>query len=159
MLEEIDSGSTIFIDANIFLYKIFEHRKYAQPCSTFLKNINSGKYLGVISIFICNEVFHRVMMAELVEQYKLETKDAQRFLKDSPDVIKNLAAAWDAIENMKEIENLRIVGVRSSAFDLAVSYSKMYSLLSNDAVHLAVMKQEGVSNMASNDRDFRRLTG
>ncbi len=58
---------------------------------------------------------------------------------------------------MKAIENLRIVGVGSDAFDLALSYSRMYSLLSNDAVHLAVMKQEGVSNMASNDRDFKRV--
>jgi predicted nucleic acid-binding protein len=157
MLEGIESGTIIFIDTNIFLYKIFEHRKYAKPCSMFLKNINSGKYIGLISIFVCNEVFHRVMMAELMEQYKLEAKQVPRFIKDNPDAIKNLSAAWSAIDNIKEIENLRIVGVGNDAFELALGYSRRYGLLSNDAVHLAIMKQEGVSTMASNDRDFEKV--
>ncbi len=157
MLEGIEPGAIVFIDTNIFLYKIFEHRKYAEPCSRFLKDVNRGKYSGLTSVLVCNEVFHRVMMAELLEKHKLETKQALRYLKDNPDAITELTAAWSAIDNIKEIENLRIVGVGKDAFELALGYSKRYSLLSNDAVHLAIMKQEGVSTMASNDRDFVRV--
>ncbi len=65
MLEGIEPSVIVLIDTNIFLYKIFEHRKYAEPCSRFLKDVHRGKYSGLISILVCNEVFHRVMMAEL----------------------------------------------------------------------------------------------
>ncbi len=37
MPDEIQPGTTIFIDANIFLYKILDSRKYAEPCSNLLK--------------------------------------------------------------------------------------------------------------------------
>jgi predicted nucleic acid-binding protein len=50
MLEGIEPGTIVFIDTNIFLYKIFEHRKYAEPCSRFLKDMNQGKYSGLISV-------------------------------------------------------------------------------------------------------------
>ena len=62
--------------------------------------------------------------------------------------------AWAAVEKIKHINNLKIVGIDESVFDLALQYSKKYGLLSNDALHLAIMKQEGVAAMASNDRDF-----
>ncbi len=34
--------------------------------------------------------------------------------------------------------------------------SKKYGLLSNDAVHLATVKRHGITNIATNDRDFER---
>jgi len=49
---------------------------------------------------------------------------------------------------------MAVVGIDRSIFDLALKISKKYGLLSNDALHLAIMKQEGVSTIASNDRDF-----
>jgi predicted nucleic acid-binding protein len=35
--------------------------------------------------------------------------------------------------------------------------SRNYGLLSNDAVHLATMQEEGTKTLASNDRDFERV--
>jgi len=157
MPDVIPPGSTVFIDANIFLYKILEHWKYSEPCTKFLKDINYGKYSGVTSVFVCSEVFHRVMFAELSKKYKIEAKYSVKYLKDKPEVLKELSAAWEAIENIEQIENLIIVGVERDVLDLAMTYSKRYGLLSTDAIHTATMKQEGLSILASNDRDFERV--
>ena len=62
-----------------------------------------------------------------------------------------------AIENISQIENLMIVGVGKDVFDLALIISQKYRLLSTDAVHAATMKMEGLSILATNDRDFERV--
>ena len=98
MLNDIEQGTEIFIDANIFLY-----------------------------------------------------------LKKNWDIIKGLNKAWNAVENIKRIENLRIVEIDREIFDTALGYSKKHCLLSNDAIHVATMKKYGVTNIATNDSDFDRV--
>jgi hypothetical protein len=111
MRNALSPGATVFIDANIFLYKILEHWKYARPCNELLKDVNRGKYSGVISVFVCNEVFHRVMFAELFKEHNIDAKHATKYLKDNPDVLKELWAPGEAIKNIEQIEDLKIVGV------------------------------------------------
>ena len=96
-------------------------------------------------------------MAELFKEHNIEAKRAIKYLKDNPDVIKELSAARDAIKNIEQIENLRIVGVQRDALDLALEFSQKYGLLATDAIHVATMKIEGLSILASNDRDFERV--
>lgn len=48
---DIEPGTTIFIDANIFLYKIFDHWRYAESCGDLLKDVDRGRYSGVSSVF------------------------------------------------------------------------------------------------------------
>ena len=97
------------------------------------------------------------MLAELFTERNIEAKRAIKYLKDNPDVIKELSAARDAIKNIEQIENLRIVGVQRDALDLALEFSQKYGLLATDAIHVATMKIEGLSILASNDRDFERV--
>jgi predicted nucleic acid-binding protein len=157
MLDEIETGTTIFIDANIFLYEILDHWKYAEPCNSFLEHINMGKYHAVMSVLVCNEVFHRVMIAEVVERYEIEPKSAVNYLKKNWEIVKELNKAGGAILNINAIENLEIVEMDRKLFGIALEYSKKYGLLSNDAVHLATMKRYGITNIATNDRDFERV--
>ncbi len=157
MLNDIEPGTEIFIDANIFLYGILEHWKYGEVCKTFLEDVNRGKYSGLTSVLICNEVFHRTMIAEVVEKYLIEPKSVVSYLKKNWDIIKGLNKAWNAVENIKRIENLRIVEMDREVFDTALGYSKKYCLLSNDAIHVATMKKYEVTNIATNDGDFERV--
>ena len=157
MLDEIDTGTTIFIDANIFLYEILDHWKYAEPCNSFLEHVNMGKYHAVMSVLVCNEVFHRVMIAEVVERYGIEPKSAVNYLKKNWEVVRELNKAYDAMLNIDAIENLEIVEIDREVYDIALEYSKKYGLLSNDAVHLATIKKHGITNIATNDGDFERV--
>jgi hypothetical protein len=81
-----------------------------------------GKYSGVISVFVCNEIFHRVMFAEFFKQHNIDSKHAIKYLKDNPDVLKELWAPGEAIKNIEQIENLKIVGVGRDALDLALKF-------------------------------------
>jgi predicted nucleic acid-binding protein len=41
--------------------------------------------------------------------------------------------------------------------DMATDLSSRYGLFISDATHLAVMKMNGISNIATNDNDFQRI--
>ena len=157
MPDELENGTTIFIDANIFLYDILNHWKYAESCNRFLEQINMGEYRALISVIVCNEVFHRVMIAEVVERYKIEPKSAVKYLKKNWESVRELGKARDAILNISAIGNLKIVGIDYDVFGIALEYSGRYGLLSNDAIHLATMKKHGITSIATNDRDFERV--
>ena len=150
----IEPGTIVFIDANIFLYAVSGHWKFGDSSKCLLDSINDGKYNGITSVLVCNEVFHRSLIAEIVERENISPASVLKCLKDDPELVRESTKAWAAIEKIKQINHLTIVGIDESTFELALRYSKKYALLSNDALHLATMKQEGVSTMASNDRDF-----
>ena len=69
----------------------------------------------------------------------------------------DLGAAWSAINNIEQIENLSIAGVGVDIMRLSLELSRRYGLLSNDAIHSATMQKKGISTLASNDRDFERV--
>ena len=55
----IEPGTTIFIDANILLYAVSSHWKFGISAKCLLDSINDGKYNGITSVLVCNEVFHK----------------------------------------------------------------------------------------------------
>ncbi|MCK4735317.1 MAG: PIN domain-containing protein [Methanophagales archaeon] len=159
MLDKIESGTRVFIDANIFLYETFDHWRYGRLCKNFLDDVNKGKCRGITTVLVCNEIFHRVMLAEVVEKYEIEPKSAVRHLKKNWGIITELRKTWDVMLNIRQIENLKILEVTEEDFEVALSYSKKYGLLSNDAIHVATMTQHGITNIATNDPDFERVEG
>ena len=150
----IEPGTIIFIDANILLYALSGHWKYGDSSKRLLDSINDGEYKGITSVLVCNEVFHRSLIAEIVERENISPGSVSKCMKENPGLVKDSTKAWAAIEWIKQINHLTIVGIDESIFELGLRHSKKYGLLSNDALHLATMKQEGVSTLASNDRDF-----
>ena len=154
MPSHIEPGTIVFIDANILLYAVSGHWKFGNSSKCLLDSINDGEYNGITSVLVCNEVFHRSLIAEIVERENINPGSVLKCLKEDPELVRESTKAWAAIEKIKQINHLKIVGIDESTFELALRYSKEYALLSNDAFHLATMKQEGVSTMASNDRDF-----
>jgi len=45
----------------------------------------------------------------------------------------------------------------ASRFPDFVEISRIYNLLATDAMHVSVMKRHGITNVATNDRDFERI--
>jgi predicted nucleic acid-binding protein len=157
MSDRIEPGTAVFLDANILLYAVSGHWRYGRSSKDLLDAINSGEYEGITSVLVCNEVFHRSMIAEIVEKQNISPKSVLRCLKENPGIVKESTKAWAAMERVRHIKHLKIASIDEGTLELALGYSKMYGLLSNDALHLATMKQEGVSTVASNDRDFEGI--
>lgn len=156
-LEALPLSSDIFIDANIYLYHILRRPKFFQPCHNFFAEIESGTYNGFTSTLVLNEVLHKLILAEATNTYGLRSEhDAANVLKQNPAKIRGLSQVWKAYSVIKDYPII-IISCDESVLDIAVDLSNKYGLLISDATHLAVIKSEGISNIATNDSDFQRL--
>ncbi len=155
-LEDINDTEKIFIDANIFLSEIFDEET-ADECMDFLERVKDGGIRGFTSVIVLNEIFHRVAIAQVYKSFKIPLSKASLFLKENPDKFKSLGKPWEAIQNIVDIHNMVFLEVDRDIFRGGMEFSREYGLLSNDALHLAVMKEGNIDNLASNDKDFERI--
>lgn len=63
-LSDLRDGSSVFIDANIFIYHFSKGSKLNPASSKFLERIEEGKINGFTSVTIIQEVTHRMMIVE-----------------------------------------------------------------------------------------------
>ena len=89
----IEPGTTVFLDANILLHAISGHWKFGNSSKSLLDSINDGKYNGITSVLVCNEVFHRSMIAEIVERENISPASVSKCLKENPDLVRNSTKA------------------------------------------------------------------
>lgn len=158
-LRALPTDSRVFIDANIFLYTILGHPSFKSPCKEFLIKLENGVYEGITSTLILNEVVHKLMLAEVVKSDRLSSEhEALKLIRKNPDVISKLHSTWNNYDYIKRYP-ITIVEVDERAMDLSVQLSERYRLLISDAVHIAIMKNRGIVDLASNDSDFERLDG
>ncbi len=148
MLDEIETGTTIFIDANIFLYEILDHWKYAESCNSFLEHINMGKYHAVMSVLECSKKYGVLSNDAVHLAYLLNTVWSTSWHRKAWVKARNLTAehAEGAERRCSVFSAVRKVISRLHKND--------HALLS--VFHLATMKRHGITNIATNDRDFER---
>jgi len=155
-IDRITKGSRVFIDTNIFLYHISEHSIYGRSCTEFLNRIENGEIKGVTSVVVLNELLHKLILAEVVEKRGLKLYRVIDYIKRNPNVLENLKT-YDIVQGVGNLGNLRVYDLRYEYFNTAMKFMKEFSLLSNDALHIAVMKIHNIKNLASNDPDFERV--
>lgn len=113
-LPSLPKNSSVFIDANIFLFAILAHQRFRDSCEKFLTSIEKKEYSAFTSTLVLNEIIHKLMVAEAVKKYALRTEyDAYLLLKQKPEVVKGLVIAWEDFENLKEYP-ITILGTGNS---------------------------------------------
>ncbi len=70
-LSRISTGKTVFIDANIFLYEIFDHPNFGEGSYRILKDIENGAIKGVTSTLVLDEVLHKMILTETSEKFHI----------------------------------------------------------------------------------------
>jgi predicted nucleic acid-binding protein len=154
-LSDLPTGSPVFIDANVPLAVIFDERN-APIAEEFLARIESEEIIGVTSVVVISEIFHRSLVAETCRLLGISPPIALRKLKKEPQIFLSLHESWEVVNDFLKlpltIYQLDIDTVRS-----ALHYSKVFHLLSNDATHIALMAKNGIQAMASFDHDLERV--
>ena len=153
-LSQLPDGESIFLDANIFLYSAFDHPTFGGACRDFLIRVNQEEVHGYCSAFVLNEVFHKLMMSEIVDRFGVQAGAANNLFKQRPEIISELCDVWEEIDIINNI-NITILG--GQIFPEFVDLSKKYRLLAMDSAHLAIMRRNGLTNLATNDADFKRV--
>ncbi len=156
-LSDLEKGTSIFIDANIFIYHFSKESRFNQACSSFLEYIEAGSMSGFTSISIVQEVTHRMMIIEAVGLLPgIKPKDIVKSLKRNSDTVKKLVNHQGIPLKIASF-NLEIISPGIEAIVRSQQMKKRYGFLSNDALTLQIMEDLNIKNLASNDTDFERV--
>jgi len=153
-LGDILNGSRVFVDANIIIYALA--RKSVQ-CRSFLTRCDAGSTEGWITTSVAAEVGHRRMMHEAQSRQLIGSNPA-RALAQNRKLIQQLSAYADEVRNLLG-GGLQVEIVRPEDFFVALELQKQHSLLTTDALNLAVARRLGINEIATADANFDLIQG
>ncbi|NVM26959.1 MAG: type II toxin-antitoxin system VapC family toxin [Desulfobacterales bacterium] len=154
---DLESGSSIFVDANIFVYHFSKRSRFNPASTNFLECVEKRDFIGVTSTLVVQEATHRMMIMEAAGILaNIKAKDYVKYRKANPDISKRL-------ENHRVIPekiaffNLEIISPDITTIVRSQQMKRRYGVLSNDALSLQIMEDLKINNLASNDSDFERV--
>jgi len=156
-LLDLENGSSIFVDANIFIYHFCKKSKLNPASSNFLERAEISKISGVTSTLVVQEVTHRMMIVEAATFLaNIKAKGLVKYLKVHPDIVKKLVSHQSIPEKIASF-NLEIISPDINTIERSQQMKRRYGFLSNDALSLQVMEDLKIHNLASNDSDFEKV--
>lgn len=153
-IRDIPGGADVFIDANILIYGLVGQ---SVECKDLLLRCSREEVTGVCLFETANEATHRFMLAEAKSKGLISSENV-RELRGKPEVVKGLADYWRNTERVLAL-NLLFVPLDEEILRTAYSERLAAGLLTNDSMIVSSMRFFGVSNLASADGDFDRVSG
>ena len=156
--DDIPSGTAVFVDANTLVYAILNDPAYGVACSRLLDRIEHQDIQGLTSSHVIQEAVHRIMTMEACDRFGWPARGIAGRLRKHPNEVQQLVIPRRAVD---EIQAARVTGlpVTAQQVSTSVDLSRQLGLLSGDALIVAVMRDHGLSHLASLDADFDRVPG
>ena len=152
-LDEITTGSEVFVDANIFIYHF---TGVSDECGNFLNRCEQEDLAAITSVNVILEVLHRLMMVEAVKKNLVKPPNIVRKLNESPEKIKGLNEYFVNTQKINEMG----IAIRPVNFETAIKSHMVrmaYGLMVNDSIIIASMQEEGLNLLATNDTGFEKV--
>jgi len=100
-MNQVPSGSRLFLDTNILLYAITEHPRFGPWCDALLDRIRQEDVAGYISVIVLNELIHKLIIGEVAQKAGLKPGQVIQYLKRHRKVLEDL----EAYEVLAEVGN------------------------------------------------------
>jgi len=71
-------------------------------------------------VIVLNEIIHRLLIAETVQKAHISADSAVSFLKSHPHFIRDASTVWGLVEDIRNIQNLKIYGISENAFAFSI---------------------------------------
>ena len=155
---DLQAGDVVFVDANTLIYHCTIDPVYGGACTNLLDQIGLSVITGFTSTHILSEVAHRLKALEASRVFSRSQSGMVYYLKKHPADVQRLTGFRRAIEDIC-VGNLRILTIPPALIVTAAALSQQTGLLTNDALIVAVMQLNGLTQLASNDTDFDRVPG
>ncbi len=157
-LDDIVSGSTLFVDANCLVYAVTADPRYGPSCKRLLERIDNQEIQGYTSAYVLSEMAHRVMTLEAATRFNRPLQGMANWLRRHPPEVQQLTRHRQAIDEVRA-GKVQVLPVEGQDVSRAADLSTPFGLLSADALIVTVMQRHGLSHLASLDPDFDRVPG
>jgi predicted nucleic acid-binding protein len=152
----IPSAAAIFLDANTLIYHFSNNKKYGPACTQLLKRVELRDLFGFTSAYALADVAHRLMTLEVINLKGWPQTGVAARLRKHHDEIPPLSVYRQAIARIPLL-GIQVLPLTHPEVEAATLLSHQYELLTGDALVVAVMRQHGLTNLASADDDFDRV--
>jgi uncharacterized protein len=125
-------NNTMFLDANIFMYAAGKPHPYKNPCLHILKDVETRALPAVVNTEIFQELLYRYTHIGVAEKGIQLCNDALKY-------------------------PLTILSVTEADVRLAISLFEQHKsagVKPRDAIHAATLKNNGITQLLSADKDF-----
>jgi predicted nucleic acid-binding protein len=154
--DDLISPADVFVDANTFIYHFTSDPKWGAACTRLLERIEFQELRGFVSTHVLADVVHRLMTTEAMDRLGWPaTRLAARLRKHHAEIPK-LTVYLQALTKIAQI-GIRALPVLELHVYQAAQLSRAHELLTGDALVVAVMQANGLTNLASLDPDFDRV--
>jgi predicted nucleic acid-binding protein len=150
----VPAGSDIFIDANIFIYGLTHQ---SAQCLDLLERCSREELTGISLFEVVNEATHRFMVGEAKAKGVITSGGAEALRKKYLD-IPTLFDYWHDTERILAL-NLLFFSTDEQIVRGAQPERQSAGVLTNDSMILSWMREYGIRNIATADKDFERASG
>lgn len=152
-LEEIEPRSEVFIDSNIFIYHF---TGVSEESSSFLACCEEDELSGITSVNVLLEVLHRLMMVEAVKKNLIKPPSLVQKLKDKPEKVCQMNDYFTNTIAVLDM-GIKVYPITPELLKSSQMIRAQYGLLVNDSLIVALMQEEGIQKLASNDDAFSKI--
>jgi len=156
--DDIPAGAAIFIDANCLIYAATADPTYGPACKRLLERIETKELTGYVSAHVLAELAHRLMTIEAAALFSRPLTGMANWLRRHPAEVQRLTRHRRAIDDVAAIP-LTILPVTGPQVSRAADVTIQHGLLTNDALIVVLMQDNGLTLLASVDADFDRVPG
>ena len=152
-LPEIPDGTSVFLDATIFLY----HFTGVSPsCRDLLSRCEAGRLHALTSTVAVAEVTHRLMIIEAVARGLVAPGNVVKKLRGRPEIVRRLSLYQEQLEKIPWM-GVEVVPLDRRLLAIAAPLRTRYGLLTNDSILIATALDHDIMAFASADRDFAQV--
>jgi predicted nucleic acid-binding protein len=156
-LDQVPAGAHVFVDANILVYHFQPHPGFGPMCQRLIERIERQDIEGFTSTNLLGELAHRLMVIEAGTLPGWAGGKVLNRLKKQPGVVQQLTLFQTAVDSVLQ-SKIRVLTVTPILVSTAASLSRQHSLLTNDAIILALMQAQQLTDLASHDAHFDNVS-
>jgi len=155
---DLGSGARVFLDANTLVYHFGPHPTFGAACHQLMQRIDQQDVVAFTSTHVLTEMAHRLMMIEASALPGWKPTKIKQTLQKQFKALQSLTQFRKAIDAVLA-SRLHVLTVAPALVSVAAGISQTAGLLSSDALIVAVMQDQRLSDLASHDADFDRVPG
>jgi predicted nucleic acid-binding protein len=155
---DIANGTAVFVDANTFVYALAPDAQFGPPSEQLLERIERQDVQGFTSSHVLSDVAHRLMSLEACSVFDWPYAGIAQRMKRHPAEVQQLARFRQATEAIL-LMGLQVLPVFARHVTTAALLSQQHGVLTNDALIVALMQENGLTQLASHDADFDQVPG
>jgi predicted nucleic acid-binding protein len=112
----------------------------------------------LISTDVLSDVAHRLMTQEAIRRFSWPVAGIAQRLRSHRSHIQQLSDFRAAIDEVLQ-SGIQVLPIHPQLIAAAAAISQQFGLLCGDALVVAVMREQGLTHLASNDADFDHVPG